>query len=363
MGSKMGEVQSAMRRWIESLRGSMRAGLGTRDRRRVRLVYAGATLALVVLAMAFLIGRTPSRGTGSLIILDPIAPVDLPVETASGQGLAVPSMPSTQEPTDDSTGGGSGQDLDGGGGGVPTPASAPVSTGGGSGPALVPVPVPAPVSTGGGRPAPAPRSAGRASAHPGSSPTAPAGPPPKASQTITFPQPKVAEWAPDVAVPLRATASSGLAVQYAFKAGVPNDGCVLKGDIVTSNGSFAPNSCVIVASQPGDGQYLPASDQEALVKIVRGRAELSFPKPNPGTQNQFDVTVKVIKGQPLNVSLESADPAVCSLGEIRVDKKTVTATVTAHQAGICSIQATGGSGDFYDDASPKARQFPVDPRI
>lgn len=350
-----------MRRWIESLRGSVRAGFGTRDRRRVRLVYAAATLALVVLAMVFFVSRVPSRETGSLVILDPIAPVDLPVETASGQNLAVPSMPSTQEPTGASTGGGSGQNLAGETGGALAPAAspAPISTGGGGDLALAPAPTP--VSTGGRRPAPAPRSAGGASVNPGPSPRAPTSPPPKMSQTITFPQPRVVEWALDVAVPLRATASSGLAVQYAFKAGVPNDGCVLNGDIVTSNGSFAPNSCVIVASQPGDGQYLPAPDQEAWVKIARGRAELSFPKPNPGTQSQFDITVKVTKGQPLNVSLESADPAVCSIGAVRVNKKTVTATVTAHQAGICSIQATGGSDDFYDNASPKARQFPVDP--
>ena len=72
------------------------------------------------------------------------------------------------------------------------------------------------------------------------------------TQTITFAPPGSA--LAGVAVPLTATASSGLRV--AFGSGTP-EVCTVTGSTVTT---LAPGTCTITATQGGDTDYAPAPD-------------------------------------------------------------------------------------------------------
>jgi hypothetical protein len=82
------------------------------------------------------------------------------------------------------------------------------------------------------------------------------------AQTITFPDPGNHD-KDDPPFPLSATSSSGLAVTYTLDPSSASI-CSLSGNMVTA---FERGDCIVHADQPGDANYLAASQVTRVIKI------------------------------------------------------------------------------------------------
>jgi hypothetical protein len=201
----------------------------------------------------------------------------------------------------------------------PTSGGSPSRTGttGGPRPIATPPPGPAPTTTASSTPTT------RAEPEPGPATTAARSPRP---QTITFPSPGGGEvaFAYDKLVPLTATASSGLPVEYQV---VENPHiCQVVDHRAVLLTSVGP--CRLEATQAGDRDYLAAAPVQASFQIVNGVSTFAFSPPG---------------SLPL-----SATPATLSLtGIVGSTAFYVTAT------GVCGVASdvtvSGSSGSFSID--------------
>lgn len=118
---------------------------------------------------------------------------------------------------------------------------------------------------------------------------------PAQPQTISFPQP--ADLKVGGTVSLRATASSGLTVD--FRSATPGVCSVSQGVATALSGSVAGEVCTLVGSQSGSEHYLPAMEVAQSLKVF---TDLAKPVLNlaPGTPNSFDFRV----GQPSSFTLQ-----------------------------------------------------------
>ena len=164
----------------------------------------------------------------------------------------------------------------------------------------------------------------------------------RAPQTISFTPP--ASVTIGQPVTLTATASSWLPVAYASST---PDVCAVSGATVTAT---AAGTCIVVASQPGDGQYAPANPVIAgsfpAQKITQ---TIFFTLPASGTVGQpVALTAKASSGLPVTYTSDSED--VCTVSG---------SALTLAKAGTCAVTASQPGDAKYAPANPVAGSFPV----
>jgi len=161
----------------------------------------------------------------------------------------------------------------------------------------------------------------------------------KASQTIAF-GPLSAKTYGDPAFTVSATASSGLSVSFSA-----SGNCTVATTTVTITGA---GSCTITASQPGNSNYLPATDVPQTFTIAKASQTITFnPLPDKTTSDPpFTVTATASSG--LTVTFAAA-------GNCTVSGSTVTIT----SAGSCTITASQGGNVNYNAATDVPRTFNI----
>src|SRR5215472_11164178 len=164
----------------------------------------------------------------------------------------------------------------------------------------------------------------------------------RAPQTISFTPP--ASVTIGQPVTLTATASSWLPVTYTSSTpGV----CTVSGATVTA---AAAGTCIIVASQPGDGQYAPANP------AVAG----SFPVQKITQAISFSPPASVTAGQPVSLTAKASSELPVTYTSNSADVCTVSgSTLTPAKAGTCAVTASQPGNDKYAPANPVAASFPV----
>jgi hypothetical protein len=161
----------------------------------------------------------------------------------------------------------------------------------------------------------------------------------KASQTITF-GPLASKTYGDPPFTVSATASSGLPVSFSA-----SGNCTVSGNTVTITGA---GSCTITASQPGDSNYLPATNVPQTFSIAKANQTITFaPLPDKTTADPpFTVTATASSGLPVSFSAS---------GNCTVSGNTVTITST----GSCTITASQGGNINYNAAPNVAQTFNI----
>jgi hypothetical protein len=160
------------------------------------------------------------------------------------------------------------------------------------------------------------------------------------TQMITFAPPGSA--VAGVAVPLTATASSGLPV--AFGSGTP-EVCTVTGSTVTT---LAAGTCTITATQGGDTDYAPAPNVTQSLH-VKATQMITFAQPEGGAAGT-KVTLTATATSGLTVVFRSGTPVLC----------TVTgSSLTTLAAGTCTITATQNGNTDYAPAPAVARSIKV----
>ena len=156
-----------------------------------------------------------------------------------------------------------------------------------------------------------------------------------------------------VGVPIVLTASSwtkgkdsptGLAVSYTSQS---RRVCMVSGATVVPR---AGGQCVIIASQDGNVQYLPAEPVRQEFSVARGSQTVSFTPPTSATIDKL-VTLTATASSWLPVTYASSTPDVC----------TVTgATLTPTAAGTCTVTASQPGNAQYAPADSMSGSFPVE---
>lgn len=152
-----------------------------------------------------------------------------------------------------------------------------------------------------------------------------------------------------VAYSVAATASSGLPVSFSAtgeSAGV----CAVSGSAVTFVGE---GTCVISASQAGNGAYLPASAQQAFA-VERTPQALNFVTAPPATavagSTEYTVDAASSSGLPVTFSVAQSSAAVCAISG---------STVTAIDSGTCVVEANQPGDDTYAAAAQIQQSFTI----
>jgi carboxypeptidase family protein len=161
----------------------------------------------------------------------------------------------------------------------------------------------------------------------------------KASQTITFgPLPSKTYGDPPFSV--SATASSGMPVSFGA-----SGNCSVSSATVTITGA---GSCTLTASQPGDTNYLAATNIPQTFSIAKANQTITFgPLPNKTTSDPpFTVNATASSGLP--VSLVAS-------GQCTVSGNTVTITA----AGSCTITASQAGNSNYNAAPSVPQSFTI----
>ena len=160
------------------------------------------------------------------------------------------------------------------------------------------------------------------------------------AQTISFAQPGSA--LAGVAVPLAATASSGLPVS--FSSGSPGI-CTVSGSTVTP---LAAGRCAITATQDGNADYAAATQITRSFRVKLPQT-IAFTQPG-GAASGVMVPLTASASSGLPVSFHSATLGVC-----RVSGEAARTLA----AGSCVITATQGGNAAYAPAAGLARSFTV----
>ena len=163
----------------------------------------------------------------------------------------------------------------------------------------------------------------------------------KIPQTISFSLPGSATV--DRRVTLTARASSGLPVIYASGS---RDVCTVEGSTLIP---AKAGTCVITASQPGDGRYAPADSRTGSVPVGKIPQTISFTPPD-GAEAGQRVTLSASATSNLAVSFASAAPGVCTVSG---------RTATTIRAGTCAVVASQAGDDRYAAAGSMRKSFPV----
>src|SRR6266567_7403405 len=162
-----------------------------------------------------------------------------------------------------------------------------------------------------------------------------------APQTISFTPPASATIGQPVT--LTAAASSWLPVTYTSST---PDVCTVSGATVAA---AAAGACIIMASQPGDGQYAPADRVTGSFPVQKIPQTISFTPPN-GAEAGQRVAMSASATSKLGVSFTSDTPGVCTVSGT---------TVTTIKAGTCAITASQVGNDRYAAAGPVRKAFSV----
>jgi uncharacterized protein (TIGR03437 family) len=143
---------------------------------------------------------------------------------------------------------------------------------------------------------------------------------------------------------LVATATSGLPVAFASTMA---SGCTVSGSIVTITSA---GNCTIVASQPGNANYLAAATVTQSFTVSPAMQTLTFPQPANVGLGTAPFTLSATASSGLAVSFASTTTSVCTVSQ-------ATATILA--IGTCSITASQPGNVNYTAAAPVTRSFSV----
>jgi len=163
----------------------------------------------------------------------------------------------------------------------------------------------------------------------------------RAAQAISFTPPASATI--DQPVTLTATASSWLEVTYTSST---LNVCAVSGHAVAG---ASAGTCIIIASQPGNGQYAPADSITRSFPVQKITQTISFTPPN-GAEADRRVTLSALATSKLEVSFTSDTPGVCTVSG---------STVTAIAAGTCTVTASQAGDDRYLAARDVTQSFRV----
>lgn len=169
----------------------------------------------------------------------------------------------------------------------------------------------------------------------------------QADQTLAFPSIS-AKTLLDSPLRLSAKSTAGLAVVITTT--TPTVCVVADGNAHL----LAVGSCVIVASQPGNAAYRPASSVVRAFNVSKASQAISWGLISDRiySPTSFDVFPKASSG--LNVVLASDTPAICG---VRSDAG--VSSVTMRGVGSCSIVASQSGNANYNSAPPVTRTFTV----
>jgi hypothetical protein len=162
----------------------------------------------------------------------------------------------------------------------------------------------------------------------------------KGTQTITFGALANKTFG-DADFTVSATASSGLTVTFAAASG----SCTVNGSSVHITGA---GSCVVRASQAGNGNYNAAADVDQSFSIGRAGQTITFGALTNRTFGDADFGVSATSNAGLTVTFTALGS--CTIGG---------ATVHITGAGSCTIRASQGGDGNYDAAPDVDRSFTI----
>jgi hypothetical protein len=168
------------------------------------------------------------------------------------------------------------------------------------------------------------------------------------SQSITSFDPPPDRTFGDPAFALTATASSGLPVSFSS---APPDVCTVNGATVTIVGG---GSCVIVASQPGNGNYLPAPSVTRSFTVAPAAQIITFlplPDVSPTLRGLEPITLTATASSGLAVEYSTdVTLGVCSVSGT---------TLSLLRVGTCTVAAFQRGNRSYSAAVPATRTFVI----
>jgi ribosomal protein S11 len=143
---------------------------------------------------------------------------------------------------------------------------------------------------------------------------------------------------------LSATASSGLPVAFSSST---TSVCSVSGSTLSL---LTPGTCVVVASQPGNGDYSAAPPQGQSFAVYGASQTITFP-PITGTQYALtQLTLSATASSTLPVSFASTTPSVCSVAG---------SALSLLIQGTCIVQASQAGNGNYSAAPVVVQSFPV----
>jgi len=152
-------------------------------------------------------------------------------------------------------------------------------------------------------------------------------------QTITFPCPASPVTYGVAPIPLSATASSGLTVNFSVTSGP----ATVSGNTLTIIGA---GTVVVTASQPGNAVYAPATAVSCSIAVNKASQTINFPAPtSPVTYGvaPFTLSATASSGLPVTFTVTSGPGTVS--GNILTITGAGTVVVTASQAGNANYNA------------------------
>ena len=166
------------------------------------------------------------------------------------------------------------------------------------------------------------------------------------SQTISFDAPSSGMVGGSAGV--SASASSGLPVTLMVDS-ASTVVCTLSGSTSGSTVTYnAAGSCVIDASQAGNGTYAAAQAKQTIAVSLKSQT-ISFDAPSSGmVGGSAGVSASASSGLPVTLMVDSASTVVCTLSG-----STSGSTVTYNAAGSCVIDASQAGNGTYAAAQAK----------
>ena len=147
-----------------------------------------------------------------------------------------------------------------------------------------------------------------------------------------------------------AVASSGLGVSFAAapsSAGI----CTVSGSVVAFVGE---GTCTVVARQLGDDLYLAAPTVQQAIPVDRAPQAVSFVSSPPVSatagSTAYTVAAAATSGLPVSIAVSQSSASVCALAG---------ATVTALDAGTCTIEASQPGDQTFQAATQVQQSFAV----
>ncbi|MFF5225756.1 hypothetical protein [Dactylosporangium sp. NPDC000521] len=170
----------------------------------------------------------------------------------------------------------------------------------------------------------------------------------KLAQTIRFSGPADTAMTTGT-VPVDAAATSGLTVTVTSRS---RKVCAVSARRVTLVGA---GTCVLRATQPGNGRYAPAPRIERRFTVGRGGQTIEFPSPGPVPLPAGTVTVTPSVSSGLPATVTSANPAVCTV----TGASSAGTAVALVAVGTCVLRADRAGTSDWSAAATAEVSFPV----
>ncbi|MGA3082019.1 MAG: hypothetical protein ABSD44_11620, partial [Terracidiphilus sp.] len=162
------------------------------------------------------------------------------------------------------------------------------------------------------------------------------------TQTVTFPAITTAEVALTT-MPLSATASSGLTVNFASTTPTV---CTVSGATASL---LTSGTCMILATQPGNGVYTAATPVYHGFWVSHAAQTINFPT-IPTQTGVASLSLSAAASSGLTVAFASSTPSVCTVSG---------SAASLLISGTCTIKATQAGNTVYTAAPSVSRSFTV----